>query len=318
LGVISPLHQPKYAVAGLISEKLQVLDVAGLRSFFLGAGMKPLGIAGAALAVALTTIQAHGADIARPVYKAPVVAPAYNWTGFYVGGHGGYGWDPASAIFNPVTYAYSVGGPGLGSTLLSGPGNIPLSVDPSGGFGGIQIGYNWQTGAFLFGWEADVSFGKIKDEDIKGFTVVTLTGDILDFTGNVRLQQEVDYFGTVRGRLGWANNTLLIYATGGLAWGHVDTTFQVYNLRIQNNGAVFGPGLAALLAGASAQQDDVRFGYAIGGGFEWAFAPNWSFKADYIFIDLGNGDTLTIPGGTANSDFYMHTVRFGVNLKLGG
>lgn len=280
--------------------------------------MRQIGTAVAAVALTLTAVQAHGADIARPVYKAPAVTPVHNWAGFYVGGHGGYGWDPASGMFNPVTYAYNVGGPGLAATVLSGPGNIPLSVDPSGGFGGIQIGYNWQTGAYIFGWEADVSFGKINDEDIKGFTVVTTAGDVLDFTGNVRLKQEVDYFGTVRGRFGWANNTLLFYATGGLAWGHIETTFQVYNLQIQNNGALSGAALASFLAGATARQDDVRFGFAVGGGFEWAFAPMWSFKADYIFIDLGNGDTLSIPGGTANSDFYMHTVRFGVNYKFGG
>jgi outer membrane immunogenic protein len=280
--------------------------------------MRHVGIAGALVAIAFAATQAHGADIARPVYKAPVATPAYHWAGFYVGGHGGYGWDPASGVFNPVTYAYDVGGAGLAATILSGPGNIPLSVAPAGGFGGIQIGYNWQSGAYLFGWEADVSFGKINDEDIKSFTVVTIAGDVLDFTGNVRLKQEVDYFGTVRARFGWANNTLLVYATGGLAWGHVDTSLQVYNLQIQNNGAIGGAALAAFLAGASAQEDNIRFGYAVGGGFEWAFTPLWSFKADYIFIDLGNGDTLSIPGGTANSDFYMHTVRFGLNYKLGG
>jgi outer membrane immunogenic protein len=131
---------------------------------------------------------ASAADMARPVYKAaPPVMMAYNWTGFYAGIHGGYGWGE------------------LGSNIFSG------SAKQDGWFGGGQIGWNWQGAGspWVFGVEVDSAWANIKDD------VTVAGGGIV-----ANAFSEMDYFGTARLRLGYAFDRALVYATGGLAWGH--------------------------------------------------------------------------------------------------
>jgi len=267
-----------------------------------------LGALSAAFAV-----PALAADIApgMPV-KAPVIAPAYNWSGFYIGGHVGYGWDPASAVFDPAAYAAATA-PTLVVTSATAP--FGLSVDPSGVLGGLQIGGNIQTGAFVYGLEADITFANLKEDANRGFAVTgTVGGDNGDFTGNVHLRQKMDTFGTVRGRFGIANDTLLLYATGGLAWGRVNTTFEVNNIVLANPANWGGPNPPPYPVGASSS--DTRFGFSVGGGLEWAFARQWTLRGEYIYMNLGSGDALVIPGGVAQSDLTMHILRFGVNYKM--
>jgi len=246
-------------------------------------------------------------DLPLPV-KAPRIAPPapiYDWSGFYLGVHAGYGWDPARATFDPTTYGTTTQS-GLNVTAATAP--FSLSVDPRGWLGGLQAGYNWQNGAWVYGLEADVSWSRIKDDTARAFSVTAdLGGDDSSFKGNVRLQQELDYFGTVRGRVGLAANTLLLFATGGLSWGHVKTAFETFNV-VTLNGANLSISMPR-----SAISDKVRFGFSVGGGAEWAFVPTWSLKAEYLYIDLGKGDTLTLPGGVADSEFHMHLVRAGLN-----
>jgi opacity protein-like surface antigen len=132
----------------------------------------------------------------------------------------------------------------------------------------------------------------------------------------VALSQKVDYFGTLRGRVGWDFNSVLLYATGGLAWGHVTTTFGTsgFATSFPFN---FGPAqLAALTASHEATESGVRVGYAVGAGTEWMFARNWSLKGEYMFLGFANGDTLTIPGGSANTNLSVHTVRGGINYHF--
>jgi outer membrane immunogenic protein len=280
-----------------------------------------IAIIAAASAIATTTIAA-AADLPlkEPVSEAPVVAPVTSWEGFYFGGHVGYGWDPADGTFNPVTYVTSAVPP-LFINSSSGPVN--LSVDPEGWLGGVQIGYNWQRDSWVYGLEADFSWSDIEDSDSAPWFVNSSVGAAgaqglaLNITGIVRLKQKLDYFGTFRGRIGWlANNSLLLYATGGGAWGHVKTEFS--NSDISLSGAGVG-GLtaaqrAALTAGGYDSASDIRWGFSVGGGAEWMFAQNWSVKAEYLFVDLLGSDTLNIVGGTATAgDMEVHTARLGVN-----
>jgi outer membrane immunogenic protein len=270
-------------------------------------------IVGALAAVLAGPAMAADLPPRMPV-KAPVASPAYNWSGFYAGGHVGYGWDPASATFDPAAYAAATA-----PTLVVATATAPfgMSVDPSGVLGGLQFGANFQNGAFVYGVEADVSFAAIREEANRGFAVTgTVGGDNGDFTGNVRLRQELDYFGTVRGRLGVANDTWLLYATGGLAWGHVKTTFEVNNIVLASPGNYGGVNPPPYPVSASASA--IHFGYAVGGGLEWAFAPRWTARAEYLYIDFGSGgDTLVIPGGVAHtSDLNLHVARFGVNYRM--
>ena len=266
---------------------------------------------------------AMATDLPRPqmAYKAPVVAPApvSTWEGFYVGGHVGYGWDPANATFSPSTYATAILGPLGGPFVDTGPdsGPIALAVHPKGWLGGAQFGYNWQRQSLVLGAEADISGSNIRGSTSAPFFVNgTEGGDLAGFTGNVGLQQKLDYFGTIRGRLGWANDTLLLYATGGLAWGHVTTTFNTFGITENTPGMFTAAQLAALQNGGYASASDIRWGYAVGTGFEWMVARNWSVKGEYLFVNLGGHDTLVIPGGVANSDLSVNIARVGFNYFI--
>jgi outer membrane immunogenic protein len=197
--------------------------------------------------------------------------------------------------------------------VTSSSGPVNLSVDPEGWLGGVQVGYNWQRNSWLYGLEADFSWSDIKDTDSAPWFVngVGPAGANLpsNITGTVALEQKLDYFGTIRGRLGWANNSLLFYATGGAAWGHVKTIFRNYNISV-SGGAL----PAAVTAGGYASASDIRWGFTVGAGLEWMFAPNWSVKAEYLFVDLLGSDTLAITGGVATTgDMTVHVARAGVN-----
>lgn len=266
----------------------------------------------AVMVVACLAGPAMAADVSpRMPVKAPTTAPSFNWSGVYAGGHIGYGWDPARAAFDPAAYA-AASAPDLAIATATAP--FGMSVKPSGVFGGLQIGANVQNGAFVYGVETDVTLSGIRKEANRAFVVDgTIGGDDGEFSGNVRLRQELDYFGTVRGRLGMARDTWLVYATGGLAWGHVKTTFEVNNIVLATpaNWAGF-----QRPSPVNASSSDFHFGFAVGGGLEWAFAPRWSVKGEYLYMDFGRGDALVIPGGVATSDLTLHVARFGVNYRM--
>ena len=281
------------------------------------------------LLVALGSTSSFATDLAAPSYrkaplitKAPPIDPGYNWSGFYVGAHGGYAaGSAATGTFDPETYT---------TTLVSDPElrvrgeTTPLfglSAAPKGGFGGIQIGYNWQAvgSPWVFGIEADASFGRLRAEDAKPFAIVAgfSEGDA-SYTGVARLRQTIDAFGTVRGRIGHAADTLLVYATGGFAWASVETRFGVDSVAFGPFASFSPDERAALTSGGNASTKDVHYGYAVGGGAEWAFARNWSIKAEYVYLGFQNGGTtLVIPGGVANAGhFDLHTAKGGINYRF--
>jgi outer membrane immunogenic protein len=273
---------------------------------------------GLAALAAFGISSASAADLSRPMpVKAPAPAAVYNWSGFYVGGHVGHGWDPAEAVVTPAGILTPIG------IIVDGPTTAPftLRVDPEGWFGGVQIGYNWQVGTWVFGLEADASLANIKDSASGGFVVDTSDtvgggGDDVVITGLATLSQKIDAFGTFRGRFGFAANTLLIYATGGLAWAHVDTTLSIGNIGITGGGAAnFTPAQFT----ASASDKRVEWGYAIGGGAEWAFARNWSIRGEYLYLGFPDGgSTLSIPGAVGTGgDISMHIARVALNFKFG-
>jgi outer membrane immunogenic protein len=188
--------------------------------------------------------------------------------------------NPAALVTNALTN-------GLGPyRLASTSGLQSLNVQPEGALGGGQIGYNWQRDALVLGLEADVDWSGMRASTSAPFSV---TGAVREpnISGNVGLQQKLDYFGTVRGRLGWANDTLLIYGTGGGAWGHVNTTFDTFNVASSATPPVLplsAARLSSLQVGASSS--NIRFGFVVGGGLEYKLAQNWSVKAEGLFIDF--------------------------------
>jgi outer membrane immunogenic protein len=268
-------------------------------------------IACAALIVA-PGVGAFAADIPLKA-RAPAQVTAASWSGFFAGAHGGFGWDPAEANFDPGGYGTTLV-PGIVIDASTGPLN--LKVHPTGGYGGILIGFNQQTGATVWGWVADVSYGKIKGETVRSFAVdANVGGDDASYSGSVRLRQHVDVFGTIRARYGWLQQAMLVFVTGGFAWGHVRTNFDVFNVTAASGAG--GDVQAILQAGASASANRLQVGFAAGAGFEWAFVPGWTMGIEYLFVDLLTGNTLVIPGGTAKTDFWMHTVRFNLTTRFG-
>ena len=262
-----------------------------------GAVMKKLFLAGAAV-IAMAAATASAADLpAKPVYKAapPVVAPLpFSWTGFYVGGSAGYGWGrdgdvDLSATGTPVV---PIPGPGTLETTAANVAAIPtvLRIHPKGFFGGGQIGYNYQAYLFVFGIEADFS-----GADIRGAQAGTGSAPIIGFfppdvvTATASASQKLDFLGTVRARLGFTPiDRVLIYGTGGFAYGHVRSSTTVSEVETP-------PATVVTDTVANGSASGMRAGWAAGGGLEWAFAPRWSIKAEYLYYDLGRLTYATSP-----------------------
>ena len=152
--------------------------------------MKTLHLGLAAAAALLSCVRADAADIPAPVYKAaPVMAPAFNWSGFYIGGNVGYGWGDINS------------------------GTIGGSADIDGWFVGGQLGWNWQAAGspWVWGFEIDSQWANIEN----GATVTAGNAVATAFS-------DLNYFGTARLRLGYAWDRAMFYGTGGLAWGSND------------------------------------------------------------------------------------------------
>ncbi|MCK7474709.1 MAG: outer membrane beta-barrel protein [Rhodopseudomonas palustris] len=173
---------------------------------------------------------------------------SYDWTGFYLGVNAGVGMSRTFTSHN-----YPAGGT-LDSTYLQS----------EGAFGG-QIGYNWQTNAFpvfgpvLFGIEADIQGSGASNGD------ATLNSG----TGLVGYNQKLDWFGTVRGRVGEVRGPLVSYFTGGFAAGDVKTSVVGTNI---------GP----------YSFNRTQTGWTIGSGVEAALGGNWTGKIEYLYLNLGN------------------------------
>jgi opacity protein-like surface antigen len=219
-----------------------------------------------------------------PAYKTPALVPyVFNWAGFYGGGQVGYGWSSTS------TDVYSIA---TGNLLSIG------GVDRDGIFGGGQIGFNFMvTPNWLLGVEGDLSAA-----DLSGSS----TGCNFAGTGCAHSDSKVDWFGTLRGRVGYAVNNWLIYATGGAVWTHSSITRTIVQ---STNPAVVG--LAASSSGTHS-------GWTVGGGVEWGFAPHWTAKLEYLYLNVDatndyyyTGFPLAARHSVSSTD--TSTVRLGVN-----
>jgi outer membrane immunogenic protein len=189
---------------------------------------------------------AAAADLPPGTYRAPYApysAPSvYSWMGPYIGGNIGYQWG--STTNNPT--------------------------NPAGVAGGLQAGYNWQTGQFVLGAEADIQLSAADD-----------TFAPWKFSN--------PWFGTVRGRAGVVFNNVLIYGTGGLAYGGLE-------------GSSFG-----------LSESKTHLGWTVGGGVEFGIAPNWSAKVEYLYLDLADrGYSIT----GVNNGLESSLLRLGLNYRF--
>jgi outer membrane immunogenic protein len=200
------------------------------------------------LAMTLATMavaagSATAADLPRGPYAPPAVdMRVYNWAGFYAGANVGYDWGK---ITNSV-------------------------IEPTGFAGGLQGGYNWQSGQFVFGAETDINMTGASD-----------TFAAFKFSN--------PWFGTVRGRAGYALNNILFYGTFGLAYG---------DIKGELGGTV---------------EDDTHVGWAGGLGMEVGMTPNLSAKVEYLYMDLNN--RVYSITGMANG-YETNMLRFGINYHF--
>jgi outer membrane immunogenic protein len=273
--------------------------------------VKKLALAGTGWIAAATLGSALAADLTpAPAYKAPVtaVAPVATWNGFYIGGNVGYGWDSGNTGLSAVS-TDPVLAPALAAILAAGSYPAALSTSAKGVIGGGQAGYNWQISQWLFGLEAD-----IQASGIKGSASQTLSPAFFDMT-STGVSKSIDWFGTVRGRIGLLpTQQLLLYVTGGLAYGQTKASFNTTDVPF---GCI--PNATICANGASSS---VRAGWTVGAGAEAMLAPNWSVKAEYLYIDLGNR-SLNVPASTVpaivfttSTSFHEQIARVGLNYHF--
>jgi outer membrane immunogenic protein len=283
--------------------------------------MKKFALSFAALA--LTAGAALAADLpsrkAAPVLPPPP-PPAPLWTGFYVGLNAGGGFANSNQINTAgAPLITGAGYSGAVANALAFSASNSVSGGTNGGFvGGGQVGYNFQfSNHFVAGVEADIQgvAGSSSNTTRSGVVSLGAWGFPAESYSSVSsARQGVDYFGTVRGRLGWlATPTLLIYGTGGLAYGGVNVT----------TGFAAQETLLPAVA-ASTSFSDTRIGWTAGGGVEWMFWPNWSAKVEYLYYDLGSVTTTgvvtqpTAGGATLAAAATHTTARFNGNLIRAG
>lgn len=250
--------------------------------------------------------------VAAPLAQA---APPFSWTGYYIGVNGGYGWGSGGG--DGTVYPSSIPlAPGY-TIVAPAPGPYGFSVDdPKGGFGGIQIGRNWQSDRIVYGIEADFDFASIKGDGSAPILFDVSNPDAGIFRGTATLSQKLEWFATLRGRLGYDFNPVLVYVTGGLAIGHIKSTLDL-------TGATYdvGGGTPVFVASTSASASDstTRVGFAIGAGGEWMVSPNWSLRGEYLFISFQNSSDLSVPGVTASSlGMDVQIARAALNYRFGG
>ena len=203
------------------------------------------------------------ADLPRPAYKAPIYVAPFSWTGFYVGLNGGYGWG---------TTNWSV--PGI-------PGATTGDFNTTGYLLGGTMGYNMQTGSWVWGLEGDIDYSSIKG------TNTTICG-----AGGCETRNT--WLGTARGRIGYAWDRWLPFITGGAGFGGIKMT---------------PPG--------GPSETKTKLGWTLGAGVEYAFMGAWSAKLEYLYVDLG---TVTCGAATCGAatdvKFRTNIVRLGLNYRF--
>jgi outer membrane immunogenic protein len=229
---------------------------------------------GAAAAVVVAAAgQAGAADLPAPHLPPPTPATVYNWTGIYLGINGGFGTGNSNWSDGPI-----------GTT-----GSFPTSGFLIGGTAGI----NYQLGDYVFGVEGDGDWTNLNGNS--GSTCGAISAFVAP---PVSCQTQSQWLATLRGRVGYAFDRILIYGTAGAAFGNIQTGLNP----------------------PSTFDSSVEAGWTVGAGLEFAFAQNWTAKVEYLFVDLPNGSCTTVGncGGAAGSivSFNENVVRAGVNFKF--
>jgi outer membrane immunogenic protein len=249
-----------------------------------------------ALALAGMTISAGAADM--PVKAPPIAAPPppFSWTACYIGGNLG---AKRGSLDGDARHD--------GFPLFPAGAIFPFNSDSETAFiYGGQVGCAWQSGSLVWGIEADFNGTDIS----RDFIVPPGGGPLGFFVPGDRFSISNDWQASVRGRLGWAFDRFQLYATGGVAWAN-------FNVEVALVPTVFGPGVIA-------SRDKTLTGWTVGGGFEWAFYPNWSLGLEYRFSqydgDENSFNRLVAPGTllrfASNAELETHELTARVNYRF--
>jgi outer membrane immunogenic protein len=231
-------------------------------------------VAGAIFALGVSAANAADMPVKAPAAPVAYAAPVYNWSGLYIGAHGGWGDAKFGGVFDNAGSAHQWS-----------------SNDNSGALGGAQIGFNVQNGMWVWGAEGD-------------FTFINWSKGVIDTEDNLQ-QVKTRNLASIRARLGYAANNWLFYGTAGYGWGKAKIGTEL------DEGAP-----------NAATRSKTGSGFVYGGGIEWAFAQNWTARAEYLRYDFG--DTLSYPAAIVNDadtgDFFkfksVNVFRVGLNYKF--
>jgi len=260
-------------------------------------------------ALATAREPASAADI--PVYKAPPVT-VWTWDGWYGGGNVGYSWGrwDSTSLSNdsfPVTPGPPTVLP-LNASTAAGATTNRVDPDVNGWVGGVHAGRNWQFQNFVVGLEGDFSWsGERRSRDgSQVFTLFTVNSTLTLVEAELNTWK-LDWFSTIRGRLGWAHDSWLVYGTGGAAVGRAKYDHTTISTATLTNAQTS----TSATVTTALSESETKWGYSAGGGIEKAFSPNWIGRVEYLYIDLGHHTFLQ------NTDFETR-VRLHDNIVRGG
>ncbi|BBF91825.1 outer membrane protein [Blastochloris tepida] len=241
-----------------------------MKRVVIGGLMCVVGLAGSAAA----------ADL-RLAKSPEVMAPAWSWTGGYIGLNGGYGWGSADNQFDPHPFYEHFA-----------PAGASLDHDIDGGLFGFQTGWNWQVGNVVFGLEGTTAWSGIEGKDTAVFNGF----------GGATYKTEIENVSTFVARLGFASGAWLFYGKGGVAYGEVKSTLT------NDNGSRYF------------RETNDHIGWTLGLGAEYALAPNWILGLEYNYIDLGDeryGGGVASSFADYTADIAFSTVLARLSYKFG-
>ncbi|MDX8497381.1 porin family protein [Mesorhizobium sp. VK4C] len=230
-----------------------------------------------------------------------------SWSGAYIGANLGYGWDSGKVGLSPSTDV-----PELQDFLddIIASDSFPSAISPSaqGVIGGGQAGYNWQLpSGWVVGIEAD-----LQASGISGSKSEARFPEFFDTT-STSVEKKIDWFGTLRGRAGYlVDPQWLVYATGGLAFGETSLSYSEVDVTASciPDATICGDHTAS----------GTHAGWAVGAGVETMLAPNWSVKAEYLYVDLGKRSfkaaTNTPIDFNVSAKYHEQTARIGLNYHF--
>jgi outer membrane immunogenic protein len=241
------------------------------------------------LAVALGLLASPAAAADLPAYKALPSAPAFSWTGLYLGIHGGAGFGTKSFDYRDVTPA--------------APFLWQSSFPVNGGLVGGQIGFNWQVNNWLLGIEAEGSWADLEGHSLCNTTIFFLN-----------CASKTDALATATARLGFVMDRGLIFFKGGYAAAHDQLSISSVSL-------------PPIVSNFNSSLTDWRSGWTLGMGLEYMVLPGWSAKVEYDFMDFGSR-TYNFPASSAlvppatftnwSDTQFLHVLKFGVSYHFGG